>query len=308
MNGLSIGGARRKKKKQKIKTKHTSMFRKKHCSPSTCNEISCLDEKLINQVAQALNKMSHKNKKLDPIDMNQSIENIYKDICLNISSISKCSSESCWMTIQSLMKELGPHKEKFEESFRPKMPKSWIKNYNKWLTTCEIEDVLKQYMDSDENFYFYGAVPMDFKKCSVSNLCSIDISDHLSKKQSKIGIVFNTDPSTKEGEHWISMYIDLGNHNHNCPGIYYFDSYGKKPSKEITQLIQKVKSQCNQCKKKILYFYNDIPYQKKDAQCGMFAIDFIKNMIEGKSFRSYLNEPLSDNLMSQLRNEYFIKL
>ena len=36
---------------------------------------------------------------------NLEIENIYKDICLNISSISKCSSESCWMTIQSLMKE-----------------------------------------------------------------------------------------------------------------------------------------------------------------------------------------------------------
>ena len=43
-----------------------------------------------------------------------------------------------------------------------------------------------------------------------------------------MGIVFNLDPHDKPGSHWVSMYVDLNN-----GGIYYFDSYGYKPLKEI---------------------------------------------------------------------------
>ena len=38
------------------------------------------------------------------------------------------------------------------------------------------------------------------------------------KKQTKIGIVFNTDPSTKGGQHWISLYVDVGKHNNPFSG------------------------------------------------------------------------------------------
>ena len=206
------------------------------------------------------------------------------------------------------MKELGIHETKFKDSFKPLMPNKWKKNNNEWLSTQEIEDCLKQHMEEDKQFYFYGAVPMDFKKCSVSNLCSFDMNKHLHQKQSKIGIVFNTDPSNKEGEHWISMYIDLGKHNSNQYGIYYFDSYGKKPSKEIKELIEKIKKQGSKCNRKPVYFYNDISYQKKNAQCGMYAINFIKKMLEGLKFEDYLKSSLSDKLMINLRNEYFVRL
>ena len=131
---------------------------------------------------------------------------------------------------------------------------------------------------------------------------------HLHQKQSKIGIVFNTDPSNKEGEHWISMYIDLGKHNSDQYGIYYFDSYGKKPSKEIKELIEKIKKQGSKCNRKPVYFYNDMKYQKQNSQCGMYAIHFIKKMLEGLSFNNYLEIPLSDKLMINLRNEYFLRL
>jgi len=163
-------------------------------------------------------------------------------------------------------------------------------------------------MDSDKNFYFYGAVPMDFKKCSVSNLCNFNMKKHLDKGESKIGIVFNTDPSTKDGEHWISMYMDLGKHNSPDYGIYYFDSFGRKPSKEVTELIQKVIKQGKKCKRKPLYFYNDYSYQKANSQCGMYAIHFIKKMLEGLPFEEYLDTKLNDKLMIQLRNEYFVRL
>ena len=297
LEGGSRGGARKK------------MYKSKHCSPGNNNVGgSCLDGDIIIKVANAINKMSKKNKKLNKIDMNQSVEDVHGDICREISKISGCSSEACWQTIKSLMKQLGGSKNEFKTSFKPLMPKSWIKDYNDWLSTFEIEDCLKQDESNDKAFYFYGAVPMDFKKCSVSDLCSFNMQKHLNRGETKIGIVFNTDPSTKSGEHWISMYLDLGKHNSPNYGIYYFDSYGEKPSKEIKSLIEKTIKQGDKCGKKTLYFYNDHTYQKKNAQCGMYAIHFIKRMIEGLSFEEYLNSKINDKLMIQLREEYFVRL
>ena len=59
---------------------------------------------------------------------------------------------------------------------------------------------------------------------------------------------------------------------------------------------------------KSFYFYNDYPYQKQNSQCGMFAIHFLKCMLDNLSFQEYLNLPLSDNMMIDLRDKYFIKI
>lgn len=299
--GGSVGGARGKERK--------IMYKEKHCSPGENDvEGSCLDDDILLKIAKAINKLSKSNNKLEIINLSRSNEDIHGDICKEITKISDCSSEACWQKIKSLMKELGSDKEEFINSFKPQMPKSWIKDYNEWVSTTEIEDCINQYLDTDNNFYFYGAVPIDFKKCSVSNLCSINLKNHLDKNETKIGIVFNTDPSTKEGEHWISLYIDLGKHNNDFPGIYYFDSYGTKPPKEIKQLIKKVQNQGKKLNCEPYYFYNDHQYQKKDAQCGIYSIDFIIKMLKGLSFEKYLNSKINDKKMINLRNEYFIKI
>jgi len=285
------------------------MYKPENCSPGESDVGgSCLDDDIIIKIAKSLNLMSKKDTKLNVINLNQSLEDIHGDVCKEISKISNCSSEACWQKIKSLMDSLGSDKEEFINSFKPIMPKKWVKDYNEWLSTFEIEDCLKQHMDDDEQFYFYGAVPMDFHKCHVSNLCRFNMKKHLDKGESKIGIVFNTDPSTKSGEHWISMYMDLGKHNSGNYGIYYFDSFGEKPSKEVEELIHKVVSQGKRYNRKPLYFYNDYSYQKKNAQCGMYAIHFIKQMLEGLSFDNYLNTKLNDELMIRLRKEYFVRL
>ena len=299
--GGAVGGANGGARKR--------MYKEKHCSPGENDvEGSCLDDDIVIKVAKAINRLSNDNQKLDKIDLSRSPEDIHGDICAQISKISKCSSEACWQKIKSLMKELGSDKEEFIDSFKPQMPKSWIKDYNEWLSTFEIEDCLEQHLDSDKSFYFYGAVPIDFSKCSVSNLCGFDMKKHLDKGETKIGIVFNTDPSTKDGQHWISLYMDLGNHNNDYPGIYYFDSFGRKPPKEIKELIKKTQNQGEKCNCEPYYFYNDYSYQKRNSQCGMYAIHFIKKMLEGLSFEEYLNTKLNDQHMIDLRKDYFIKI
>jgi hypothetical protein len=178
---------------------------------------------------------------------------------------------------------------------------------NAWLATDDIEGFLDRQTQLDDEFVTYGAVPIDFSDCSVSNLCRFSCKDHLEKGQTKIAIVFNTDPHNKEGEHWISMYIDLKGHNFKgCPAIYYFDSYGRKPPKKIQALIEKAQNQGRECGNPLKYFYNDHGFQRHGAQCGMYAINFIKDMLSGKSFQEYLNSGTGDDKMKDLRDDYFI--
>ena len=44
-----------------------------------------------------------------------------------------------------MMNQLGSKKEEFKDSFKPLMPQSWIKDYNTWLTTTEIEESIQQH-------------------------------------------------------------------------------------------------------------------------------------------------------------------
>lgn len=289
------------------------MYKKDNCSPGETDVSgSCLDKDTILKIAHCLNKLKHTNSEIMHINTKQSPESIHGDICKEILKISDCSSEACWMKIKFLMDELGEHQEKFKKSFKPLMPKEWLKDYNEWLSNFDIEDSIKQHLNTCNEFYFYGAVPIDFHNCSVSNLCRINIKEHLKNGKTKIGIVFNTDPSTESGEHWISMYIDLASHNFKYPSIYYFDSFGRKPPIQVKNLIKKLKKQSRMKikknkKKELLYFYNDHSFQTENSQCGMYAIHFIKNMINNTSFKDYLNMELTDELMIQLRNKYFVR-
>ena len=283
------------------------LFKSEHCSPSSENNNSCLDDHLIHKIGKGVNKIFKHKKNFKEINLKQSTQQIHEDICKNINNITGCSSESCWMNIKKLMKYLGKDKEKFIDSFKPIMPKKWVKDYNTWLRTDDIEQCLDQYEDKYKDFYFYGAVPIDFHKCSVSNLCSINIKDHINRGHKRIGIVFNTDPHDEPGQHWISMYIDIFGQNLNkIPGIYYFDSYGDKPCDEIEDLIEKVKEQGKNINKDFKYLYNDHSFQKKDYQCGMYAIYFINEMLNQKSFKRFLNQGLSDQQMKRKRKEYFL--
>mgnify|MGYP001169170587 CR=1 FL=1 len=301
IHGGTTGGARE------------MMFKLNQCSPASKHtdvKGSCLDNELLIEILKALNKMSKKNKKIHPISTNnKSKEALHAAICENIARISKCSSEACWMTIRSLMKNLGAGATtEFKSSFKPLMPKKWLKDYNEWLTTFDIEDCLNQHAEADHTFFFYGAVPNDFSKCSVSELCSFDLKKHKDAGETKIGIVFNTDPSHEDGHHWIAMWIDLNGANSKewGPAIYYFDSFGEMPSSEVQAFIQKTIQQGEKCKIDFAYFVNDICHQKGDSQCGMYTIDFIKRMLEGIQFEDYLRMGINDKQMIKLRKKYFI--
>lgn len=282
-----------------------SHFKRKHCSPKKTNtNYSCFSTNSIRKIAKAINKIpgiTIKYKKL-------SDKELYNKICRVMENNFNCKNEACWLKIQKLLKHLSKKDVKyFRKHFRPHMPKEIVDDYSEWISNFDIESVLKQYHEERDDFYFYGAVPIDFNKCSVSDLCKIDIHKHLKHGEHKIGVVLNTDKSGEPGEHWMAYYVDLKGVNlTNQPGIYFFDSFGSSPSNEIKQLTEKIKKQGSKKNIEFVVTHNNKSYQKNTFSCGFYCMHFLEHMIQGYPFSRYLNSGLNDKKMIEYRTHCFL--
>ena len=179
------------------------------CSPSkTQKSFSCYSDESLNKLKIAWNKR-HPDRL---IRTNKSHE-IWKELKTNLNRV--CQNEGCWLK-QKFM-ENNIDKELLHYTFAPKAPDVWKtpSGKNTWLSSIDIEKVLKQFEHEYNNFAFLGPSPIDFdtpklhNTCVWEELCKFELSSFLKKNKNKIGIVFNTDPHTKGGSHWICLMIDI---------------------------------------------------------------------------------------------------
>jgi len=221
-----------------------------------------------------------------------------------------CNKESCWLKQQ---KEFGKSLQKdsdLVDSFAPVSPKSWEKNPNEWLSSLDIINVMKQYEKAYKCFDFIGPSPMDFDtkklfgKCVWEELCKFSLSQQLSQKKTKIGIIFNTDPHTKGGEHWLSLFINIKKGE-----IFFFDSVGESAAPEVMVFVNRVIKQGKQLNPPIHFKFDSnagIEHQYGNTECGIYSIFFIVHMLEDKITDYYLkNHILKDKYMEQFRDVYF---
>lgn len=279
-------------------------FRRKHCSPKKGKlNYSCFTKSSLLKIAKALNKLPNIKVKTT----NTTIPQLYGDITKIMKSKFQCNTEACWLTIRKFMKLLSTKEaEMIRSHFRPHMPKELVSDYTKWISNFHIMSFLDQYHTELDDFYSYGATPIDFHKCSVNqDLCKIDIHSHKSNGEYKLGMVFNTDKSGEPGEHWICMFIDLKGINiKEQPAIYYFDSFASPPPQEVTRLIDKLHSQGG--KDHFAVFKNDTSFQKNTFSCGFYCMHFLEHMILGNSFEDYLTSGVNDKQIIAYRNHCFL--
>lgn len=299
---ISSGGGPHKRN-NRIRSQRISIYDTKQCTPHKTHVCySCFDEGSIRKIAKALNSCSN-------VDINIKEHNthkLYNEVCNVIKEKFKCNTEACWTTIRTLMNKLSKKDViTLKKYFKPLLPKDLLKSYTEWLSNLDIDKVLKQYHENLSDFYYFDAEPIDFRKCNVSNkLCSFNIQDYLKKGYKKLAFVFNTDVSHGKGKHWISMYIDCTGINLNGqPGIYYFDSFGDKPMKEVLAFIDRIKCQS---KKKYIVSYNKRCHQNNTYACGFYCIHFIESMINGISFKKYVNSGINDKFMKEYIEHCFI--
>lgn len=283
-----------------------SHYKEHNCSPKKDTlGYSCLSGDILIKIAKAINSLNGITLKYEGIPEKV----LYKKICNVMQNNFNCKSEACWLNIRKLMISLSSKDaDYFRRHFRPKMPDDIVDDYTKWISNFDIEAVLRQHHEETPGVYSYGAVPIDFKSCSVSSdLCKINLKQHVDKGEHKLAMVFNTDDSKGPGQHWFAMYVDIDGLNLDSqPGIYFFDSFASKPMKEVKELIEKIKTQGSELNKDFIVTVNDKKIQKNTFSCGFYSMHFLENMINETPFSEYISSSLNDKKMIEYRNQCFL--
>ena len=274
-------------------------YKKIQCSPDNNeNNYTCYNNDNLEKMKQLWNAR-HPSKLISSNDTRE----IWSQLKENIGS--SCNKESCWLK-QKFM-EGNVSQDLLNYTFSPKSPESWKNNRNEWLSSTDIERVMKQYEKSYNCFDFIGPSPIDYDthklygECVWEELCKFNLTNQIKKGKTKIGIVFNTDPHTKEGEHWICLFINI-----KKKYIIYFDSVGNYTPKQINKFIKNVKNQGNNMDMKFKVFKNTLKHQRKDSECGMYCLHVIIELLKDKTNPTeLLSKRITDEEMQSYRKKYF---
>jgi hypothetical protein len=298
--------------KQKIKKQNKPIgiqYRKEinltkvNCSPkpkNEMNEFSCYTNKSLYKLRNLWNAR-HPDVKIQ----STSPKEIHEEISKHLSGV--CKKESCWLKQKAIFGQVDSD---VSDSFAPESPSEWKKNPNTWLSSTDIMKVMKQYEKAYKCFDFIGPSPIDFDtkklygECVWDELCHFSIKEQIKRGKTKIGIIFNTDPHNKGGEHWISMFINIKKKK-----IFFFDSTGDEPPKEITILINRIIDEGKSMMPEMLFELDSnegIEHQYGNTECGIYCLFFIVHMLEDKMTEHYLKTHiLKDKYMQQFRHIYF---
>jgi hypothetical protein len=216
--------------------------------------------------------------------------------------------ESCWLSQPFVKESVATQIRGF--AFAPLAPKEWSRNPNEWLSSTEIEDVMRQYEKAYKCFRFLGPAPIDFDAhmpgggTVTPEIANLSIAKMQADGINKIGIIFNTDPHDKGGQHWISMFINI-----KRGLIYFFDSVGTKASKEIMALVSRIQQQGEHMNPPIHFKFDQnypVEHQYGNTECGIYSLFFIVHMVEDKITSHYLKtHVLKDKYMQRFRKIYF---
>ena len=291
------------KKHNYNKTIKNVRLEKINCSPKPkgeINDFSCYTNKSLYKLRDLWNAR-HPDVKIT----SNSPKEIHRFITEKLSGI--CNKESCWLKQKA---EFGPLQSDMADSFAPESPAEWKKNPHEWLSSIDIMNVMKQYEKAYKCFDFIGPTPIDFDtrklygECVWDELCNFSLEDQIKNGKTKIGIIFNTDPHNRPGQHWISMFINIKKKE-----IFFFDSTGDKPMSEIMALVDRIKEQGLKLKKKIKFKFDSnegIEHQYGNTECGIYSLYFIVHMLEDKMTEHYLKTHiLKDEYMNKFRHVYF---
>lgn len=184
------------------------------------------------------------------------------------------------------------------EIFKPKMPNSWKNNMNEWLSTTDINKVMKQYENIHKDFIYFGALPSDCPTSFYCSLSNLNLQKLLNNGINKIGIIYNLDPHDKPGSHWVGMFIDNKNKE-----IDYYDSYGDDIE---TRTIKRFKNKLmKQMGRGSVYKYNYKRHQYKNSECGIYSINFILNRLKGWSMDKIIKKTPRDDEIQKLRSKFY---
>ena len=311
------GGNRTKRKRSdrkrsdqnKYPSPSVKEFERLKCGPVQQHYFTCYDNDTLHKLRDGWNAR-HPDARVetnDPTEIWTALKQRFQGVCRN---------EACWL---KQIAGAGTAAIAGDATFAPEAPKSWIRDPDEWLSSDEIENVMKQYEDKFPAFEFLGPSPSDYSApklagvCVWEELCNFSLKKYADSGTHQIGIIFNTDPHTEDGSHWVSLFINLANDS-NLKGtgtsnnyIFFFDSTGDRPQKEIREFIKTVTQQGRSLGIRFKYHENRKQHQKRNTECGMYALFMIVNLIEGtRTPEEFMRgDRIPDSHMLEFRKEYF---
>lgn len=284
----------------KSRTRKTKLSR---CSPKiNSNNFTCFNDSSLSVLKQLWN-MRNKH----DIIAAHSGKDIWRELKKRLKH--KCQeNEKCWLKQEFVHK--SESERIIESDFAPQAPNEWKNNPNAWLSSDDINSVLKQYEKIYKCFKFLGPSPIDFDKqqsngnCVWNDLCKFDLKTFCAKGVNKIGISFNTDTNDGPGEHWVSLFINLKKNF-----IFYYDSAGYRVPAQIKRFVDRVMKQAeglNPPQKLIFDQNHPVSHQYKNTECGIYSIFFLVHMLEDKITPQYLKtHVIKDEYIQTFRKIYF---
>jgi hypothetical protein len=268
-----------------------------NCSPKKDFGFTCYSSNSLEKIKQQWNKKHSKSKILT---------NNPKSTWLQLTDKMKnnCNTEKCWLKQKFMENNLD--NELTNYTFAPAAPTKWKTNPNEWLTSDDINNVMKQHEHDYPSFLFIGPSPIDFNKkkrfgqCVWNKLCNFNLDDHIKNGKRKFGIILNTDPHYLGGSHWICKFIDV-----DKGYIYYFDSNADKTPSQVNELAKKIIGQGNSLGLKFKYIKNTTEHQKGDTECGMYVLYVINQLLQNKMTPKDFNKRIKDEEMENLRSVLF---
>ncbi len=277
------------------------------CAPGLTYEAgSCARLTVLIELAKAYNYSAQPNDMI-PLMSNFEILNPQKYKKYLVHEIEKrvgdkCTTQKCWSTQEFVKYMENKAKEELAKyTFRPESPEGKFE----WLSTININEVMKQYENKYKDFKFFGAVPMDFADLSHLEICNANYDKYKKEGKTKLGVIFNLDDHDQKGSHWVAMFTDLEKGN-----VFYFDSFAVNPEPRVRTLIRKQTNYMLSNGKTlddIRTDSNKIQHQKGNSECGVYSMNFIIKMLKGDDFDKLCKNPIIDKKMNKCRRVYFDK-
>ena len=278
------------------------------CAPSKkFTDGSCFTYDNLKKIA-----LEYNNNHSDKIELNKTKKELLRDLNTKFQREYNCNNQdqSCWIT-SKLVKGINDRDLKYN-TFRPKGPSKQFE----WLSTNDIEAVMRQYEFKHNKFKFLGAMPSDFDELPIYGTTELQFQE-LERTTPIIGAVINLDTHNQSGSHWIGFYANLSSNT-----IYYFDSFAKKPQRRLNMFIRRLLTYMYNKKYNARFNveqfmrkyhksedydvrYNKIQHQFKNSECGVYSMNFIIRLLEGESFDEIVNNITNDDKMNSCRNVYF---
>lgn len=293
----------------------------KRCAPDKKgNKDSCYDLESLQTMVDEYNeyyddlieKQDFPNGKIEYTkDQYEDRKYLLKELTKKLEKV--CDNQMCWLKVGFLNRLDGDKIEK--TTFRPKGPSKKLDQF-KWLSNRDIDNVLFQYQKVYNDFAYLDTVPIDFAKLDYK-VSKINFDTLKNNDINRIGVVFNLDKHNEKGSHWVALYSNL-----NKGQIYFFDSYGMEPEKEIKELMAKIANHISNTNNytasnilstknnqkggtKLDIRYNTKQHQRGGSECGVYCISFILRLLNGEPFDNITNNRIPDEKVNQCRKYYF---